>query len=167
MLERSVSHGESKGIMAYQSLWMAYLSEVYLGAGRVDDAARLAQRALALSREHRERGHEAWTLRLLGELHAARAPVDLAAARSALGQALALGEELGMRPLAAHCRLGLGRVARRAGDRGTGARRSGRGDRPLRRAGHARLGRAGARGGRARLTRAAIAPPPTRRAVSA
>jgi hypothetical protein len=31
--------------------------------------------------------------------------------------ALALAEELGMRPLAAHCHLGLGKLSRRAGQR--------------------------------------------------
>jgi hypothetical protein len=35
-------------------------------------------------------------------------------------QAMAMAEARGMRPLAAHCRLGLGRVSRRVGD-GAGA----------------------------------------------
>jgi hypothetical protein len=83
----------------------------------VDDAARLAQRALSLSRGHRERAHEAWGLRLLGEVHGAGDRADLAAARTAFGQAITLGEALGMRPLVAHCRLGLGKLERRVGDR--------------------------------------------------
>ena len=37
-------------------------------------------------------------------------------------EALALAEALGMRPLVARCHLGLGRLARRAGDAGTAAR---------------------------------------------
>jgi class 3 adenylate cyclase/tetratricopeptide (TPR) repeat protein len=116
MLEQAIAHGEAKGIMAYHSLWMAYMSEVYLRAGRVDDAARLAERALALSRGHRERGHEAWALRLVGLVHAARERPDLDAGRKAFGEAVALAETLRMRPLVAHCRLGMARLERKAGD---------------------------------------------------
>ena len=38
-------------------------------------------------------------------------------ADAAYRQALALAEELGMRPLVAHCHLGLGKLYRRTGDR--------------------------------------------------
>jgi class 3 adenylate cyclase/tetratricopeptide (TPR) repeat protein len=116
VLEQAIAHVEAKGIMAYRSLWMAYLSEAYLRAGRLDEAARFAQRALALSHEHRERGHEAWALRLRGEVLTARDGEDRDAARAAFTQAIALAGELGMRPLVAHGRLGLGRLERRAGD---------------------------------------------------
>jgi len=116
ILEQAVGHGETKGIMAYSSLWMSYLSEAYLRAGRMQEAARLSQRALTLCRDHRERGHEAWALRLQGEVHAARDPVEADAGRAAFTQAIALGEELGIRPLVAHCRLGLGRLELRAGN---------------------------------------------------
>ncbi|PYO59146.1 MAG: hypothetical protein DMD83_00410 [Candidatus Rokuibacteriota bacterium] len=116
MLEQAVAHAEGKGIMAYRSLWMAYLSEAYLRAGRLDDAARFAEQALTFSRDHRERGHEAWALRLLGEVHAVCDGADADAARAAYSQAIALGERLGMRPLVAHGRLGLGKLEREAGD---------------------------------------------------
>jgi hypothetical protein len=45
-------------------------------------------------------------LRVLGELGAQRG--DRSGARANFSAALALAEELGMRPLAAHCRDGLG-----------------------------------------------------------
>jgi hypothetical protein len=42
-------------------------------------------------------------------------PPDIAPAAAHYQQALALAEELGMRPLMAHCYLGLGRLSSRAG----------------------------------------------------
>jgi hypothetical protein len=61
-----------------------------------------------------------YALRLLGLAAAERQPPDLERARAHHAEALALADELGMRPLAARCHLGLGRLARRAGD-GAGA----------------------------------------------
>ena len=58
--------------------------------------------------------NEAWVLRLLGEIAAQANPLQPAAAQ--YGQALARADELGMRPLAAHCHLGLGKVSRRTGE---------------------------------------------------
>ena len=47
-------------------------------------------------------------LRLLGEIAAQRQPPDAESAAAAYRQAMTLADELGMRPLAAHCHLGLG-----------------------------------------------------------
>ena len=55
-------------------------------------------------------------LRLLGEIAAREDPLDIGKAENHYRQALALAEELGMRPLIAHCHLGLGKLYRRAGD---------------------------------------------------
>jgi tetratricopeptide (TPR) repeat protein len=49
-------------------------------------------------------------LRLLGEVHARHDPPEVEAAATHYRQALALAKELGMRPLQAHCHLGLGRL---------------------------------------------------------
>jgi tetratricopeptide (TPR) repeat protein len=95
-------------LLADQSLRVAYLSEAYLLAGRMDDAIPFARRALQLSRNHKERGHEAWALRLLGEIASHPDPPDLETAEGHYRQAMALAGELGMRPLLAHCHLGLG-----------------------------------------------------------
>jgi tetratricopeptide (TPR) repeat protein len=89
-------------------LWMAYLSEAYLLAGRRDEAIRLAGRALERSRQHNELGNQAWVLRLLGEIAMHRSPPEVEPADHHYRQALALAEELGMRLLMAHCHLGLG-----------------------------------------------------------
>jgi len=107
----------SKGTVPQQSICVSWLSAAYLLAGRVDDAMRLAQRALELCHAHRYRGHEAWALRLLGEIAAQRHPPEVAQAEAAYRQALALAEELGMRPLQAHCHHGLGTLYAKTGQR--------------------------------------------------
>ena len=86
----------------------------YLRAGRIDEAASHAREALALTRRLRARGSEAHALCLAG---------DVALAGGAEGaegyyrEALALAGELGMRPLVAHCQLGLGKLHARTGKR--------------------------------------------------
>ena len=87
---------------------MAHLGEAYLLAGRIEDASQQAQQALERSRDLKQRGHEAYALRLLGEIAAQRQPPDVESAAAAYRQAMTLADELGMRPLAAHCHLGLG-----------------------------------------------------------
>ena len=72
---------------------------------------------MALARERGQRGYEAWALRLLGEIAPRRDPPDVETAEGHYRQAMALAEELGMRPLIAHCHLGLGKLSRRTGDR--------------------------------------------------
>ena len=86
-------------------------------AGRLEEAHALAERALALAREHQERGNQAYALRLLGEIAAHRDPPDVDAAATHYHQALALAEELGMRPLQAHCHRGLGTLYATVGQR--------------------------------------------------
>jgi tetratricopeptide (TPR) repeat protein len=77
-------------------------------AGRLEEAQALAERALALARAHQERGNEAYALRLLGEIAARREPPEAELAEVHYQQALALADDLGMRPLLAHCHRGLG-----------------------------------------------------------
>jgi class 3 adenylate cyclase/tetratricopeptide (TPR) repeat protein len=95
-------------------LWQ---SEAYLLAGRVGEARLLALQALDLVRTRKERGHEAWTLRLLGEIAAQRELQNAEQAEASYRQALALAKELGMRPLQAHCHLGLGTLYAKTGQR--------------------------------------------------
>jgi tetratricopeptide (TPR) repeat protein len=99
-----------------RSLRTIRLSEAYLLAGREGDARAAAQRALGLARQHKERGHEAYTLRLLGEIAAREDPLDIGKTENHYRQALTLAEELGMRPLVAHCHVGLGKLYGRSGD---------------------------------------------------
>ena len=84
------------------------LGEAQLLAGRLEAAQALAERALALTWEHQERGSQAWALRLLGDIAARREPSVLEPAEAHYRQALTLADELGMRPLQTHCHRGLG-----------------------------------------------------------
>jgi tetratricopeptide (TPR) repeat protein len=90
------------------SLWIAWLSEGYMLAGRLANAMPLARQALDLARDGRERGCEAWALRLLGEIHSHQDSLDADQTAAHYRQAFALAEALGMRPLQAHCHRGLG-----------------------------------------------------------
>jgi class 3 adenylate cyclase/tetratricopeptide (TPR) repeat protein len=96
--------------VVYQALCCLPLGEAQLLAGRLEEAHALAERALTLARAHQERGHEAYALRLLGDIAARHEPPESNRAGDYYRQALALAEELGMRPLVAHCHLGLGKL---------------------------------------------------------
>jgi tetratricopeptide (TPR) repeat protein len=77
-------------------------------AGHLEEAHALAERALAHARRQQAQGLQAYALRLLGEIAARRDPPDTVQATAHYQQALALADELGMRPLVAHCHRGLG-----------------------------------------------------------
>ena len=113
MLER-VATGSR---MFFHALVLTELSEALLLVGRVDEASALAGRLLELSRTHTGRGYQAHAYRLLGEVAMRREPPDVDQAAAHYRQALALAEELGMRPLQAHCHLGLGTLYARTGQR--------------------------------------------------
>jgi tetratricopeptide (TPR) repeat protein len=85
-------------------------------AGQFDEALALAQRVLAFARERGQRGMGAWSLRLLAEIASHRDPPTIAESEKSYAEALALAEELEMRPLAARCHLGLGRLYRKTGE---------------------------------------------------
>jgi tetratricopeptide (TPR) repeat protein len=97
--------------------FVVWWGEAYLLAGQLDEAYTQAQRGLELSRAHQERGDEAYALRLLGEVAAQRHPPDCEQAGDYYRQALALADELGMRPLQAHCHRGLGTLYAKIGQR--------------------------------------------------
>jgi class 3 adenylate cyclase/tetratricopeptide (TPR) repeat protein len=117
LLEHGVEQATATRAMAWHSLLVAWLAQARLLAARHDDAAHLAARALNVSREHRERGNQAWALRILGEIALHREPPEIEQAEVHYREARALAEELGMRPLVAHCHLGLGKLHGRTGDR--------------------------------------------------
>jgi len=120
LLEQAAEHGRAIGFMHGHSLVLALLAEGYLRAQRLDDASGTADESLALARKLGERGWEAWAWRLGAEVVARREPLDLATVEARFAEARALVTELGMRPLLAHCRLGLGTVYTRAGRRDEG-----------------------------------------------
>jgi tetratricopeptide (TPR) repeat protein len=102
-------------LIAYQALCGLSLGEAQMLAGHLEEAHVLAERALAHAREHQEHGNQAYALRLLGDIAARRDPPEGEPAVAHYQQALALAEALGMRPLVAHCSLGLGTLYARLG----------------------------------------------------
>jgi DNA-binding SARP family transcriptional activator len=102
---------------AQQAFPFLWLGEAHLLAGRLPEADERARQALALAETRRERGHEAHALRLQAEIAARREPADAALAERLYRRAIAVAEELGMPPLVARCRLGLGLLYARAGQR--------------------------------------------------
>jgi tetratricopeptide (TPR) repeat protein len=108
LLQQAVEQSPSTGISAGYSRRVTYLGEAYLLAGRMDEAAALARRALASARDLKARGNEAYALWLLAEIPAHQDPPAAEVAEDPYRQALVLAEELGMRPLVAHCHRSLG-----------------------------------------------------------
>ena len=115
LLEQAVQQTTAMRRQDGRSLWVAHQSEATLLAGRPEEALALAQQALELARSHHERGHEAWILRLLGDIAARREPLEVDLAAAHYRQALALAADLGMRPLQAHCHHGLGMLYAQSG----------------------------------------------------
>jgi tetratricopeptide (TPR) repeat protein len=76
--------------------------------GRIEEAHAFAEHALTLAHKLQERQSRIYRLRLLGEIAVHCEPLDADQTEGHCQQALALAEELGMRPLQAHCHLGLG-----------------------------------------------------------
>jgi tetratricopeptide (TPR) repeat protein len=103
-VEQAVAMGRPWGL----AFAVAWLSEAYLLAGRLEDAHTRAAQAVDLTRQYQQRGNQAWALWLLGESTARQTSPAVEAAAGHYRQALTLAEGLGMRPLQAHCHRGLG-----------------------------------------------------------
>src|SRR5262249_16836225 len=113
---RSATTMSSMGVgHAMQLVW---LGEASLLEGRLDEARRRAQDAVALAQKHQERGHEAWALHLLSAVLArGDDPSDPEKAEDHQRAAVALAAELGMRPLVAHGHFALGQLFLKGGRR--------------------------------------------------
>ncbi len=115
MLEESLRALEAMGHTVGQSVQLVYLGAAYMLTDRLDDALAVARRALTVARDHGHRNAEAKALQLLGDI-AVRGDSMEGAARHD-GDALALAEELEMRPLVAHCHLAFGSLYAGTGKR--------------------------------------------------
>ena len=103
-------------IVPDHALWATWLGEAYLAAGRIADARRTVSgcrwrepsrsRSAAIARTR----YAPWARSRRSE-----EPPDAEEAERCYREALALAEELEMRPLQAHCHLGLGKLYRRVG----------------------------------------------------
>jgi tetratricopeptide (TPR) repeat protein len=112
-----VEQTTSSGRLSGQPPLLFTLGEAQLRAGRLEAARTLAVRALDQAHTYQERGHEAYALRLLGDIAAHCDPPQVEEADTSYRRALALAEELGMRPLQAHCHRGFGTLYATTGQR--------------------------------------------------
>jgi tetratricopeptide (TPR) repeat protein len=108
LLTQALEQATATAMASHQALCRLSLGEAQLLAGCPEEAHTLVERALALAQEHQERGHQAYALRLLGDIAALQDPLKAELAEGYFRQALTLADELGMRPLQAHCHSGLG-----------------------------------------------------------
>jgi tetratricopeptide (TPR) repeat protein len=115
LLEQAISQAASAQQMLFHTPAVVHLGEAYLLAGRVDEAWVSATRALELARAHKERAHQAWAWWVQGEVAACAEPASTEQSVALYQQALARAEELQMRPLQAHCHLGIGTAYSRTG----------------------------------------------------
>jgi tetratricopeptide (TPR) repeat protein len=110
LLEEGISESIRTNALQNRAHLVAWLSEVCRLTGHYDEAWQHAQQVLDVARQQKTRGGEVLALHQLGVVHAYADPPDAAQAETHYQQALALAEALGMRPLVAHCHLGLGRL---------------------------------------------------------
>jgi len=90
------------------------LGRACLLLGRLDEAQRLSDRAVEFLSS--QPGSAAHALHLLGDIATHPDRFDAASGAAHYCQALTLAEPRGMRPLVAHCHLGLGKLYRRTGN---------------------------------------------------
>jgi tetratricopeptide (TPR) repeat protein len=117
LVEAALAGLMSRNQRSLCSLFGTWLGEIAILEGHLAEAQKQGELALALAHRHRQRGNEASALRLLGEVSARRDPLESAVAEVAFRDASAMGAQLGMKPLVAHCHLGLGKLSRRTGQR--------------------------------------------------
>jgi tetratricopeptide (TPR) repeat protein len=115
LLTQAIEQTMAKETVEEQVRCSLSLGEAQMLAGHLEEAYTLAEQALAHAREHQEHGHQAYALRLLGDIAAQREPPESEPAADHYRWAIALAEELGMRPLQAHCHRSLGTLYTRTG----------------------------------------------------
>ena len=124
----------------YEPVWTKVVAAAgYQRAGRLQRAAEVAESALAQALERGEAGTAAWASYVLGDTAAASNPPETVMAEHHYRAALAGAESLGLRPLVAHCHLGLGTLYRRTGDEREGRGAPGHRDDDVPRDGHGLL----------------------------
>jgi class 3 adenylate cyclase/tetratricopeptide (TPR) repeat protein len=111
--EQLLERQTARGIFAHRGWAYHAVGRACLLLGRLEEARRLGQRSVESSQ--RQPGFAAHALSLLGDIatHPERFEAESGAAH--YRDALALAELHGMRPLVAHCHLGLGKLYRRTG----------------------------------------------------
>jgi tetratricopeptide (TPR) repeat protein len=105
----------ARGLFAYRGWDYHSLGRAALRLGRPDEARRLGDRAVESSLGHH--GFAAHARHLLGDIATHPNRFDAQSGEAHYREALALAEPRGMRPLVAHCHLGLGKLYQRIGNR--------------------------------------------------
>jgi class 3 adenylate cyclase/DNA-binding SARP family transcriptional activator len=113
--ERRVERQAERGFVGLLGPRYRLLGRAAFALGRLDEAQRLGE--VALESLPRRPGWAAHGLHLLGDVAAHPDRFDAERGEACYRQALALAEPRGMRPLVAHCHLGLGKLYRRTGTR--------------------------------------------------
>jgi tetratricopeptide (TPR) repeat protein len=103
------------GIVGYRGWVQHALGRACLLLGRLDEARDLGDRVVETSQRHP--GFAAHALHLLGDVATHHDRFDAEGGEAHYRQALALAAPRGMRPLIAHCHLGLGKLYCRTGKR--------------------------------------------------
>jgi tetratricopeptide (TPR) repeat protein len=105
----------ARGIVLHRGWDYHSLGRACLVLGQLDEARRLGDRAVESCPHHP--GFAAHALHLLGDIAAHPDRFEAENGQAYYERALALAEPRGMRPLVAHCHLGLGKLYRRTGKR--------------------------------------------------
>jgi class 3 adenylate cyclase/tetratricopeptide (TPR) repeat protein len=113
--ERLLEREAERGIMGHRGWAYHSLGRACLRLGQLDDARHLADRAVESASRHL--GYAAHALHLLGDIATHPDRFDASRGEAHYRQALTLAGPRGMRPLVAHCHLGLGKLHRRTGKR--------------------------------------------------
>jgi DNA-binding SARP family transcriptional activator/tetratricopeptide (TPR) repeat protein len=105
----------------YATCFLEQLGRALLVEGEIDEAHALAARSLAQARERGERGWEAYSQWLLGDVAARRDYRDVEIAERHYHEAITIATTLAMRPLLARAHRGLGTLYDRAAGKGASA----------------------------------------------
>jgi tetratricopeptide (TPR) repeat protein len=104
----------ARGVVAHRGWAYGAVGRAYLLLGQLDEARSLGDRAVESARRYP--GFTAHALHLLGDIASHSDRFDAEAGAAHYREALALARRHGMRPLAAHCHLGLGKLYRQIGE---------------------------------------------------
>ena len=111
--EQLLEHQAARGVVGHRGWAYGAVSRACLLLGLLDEARCMADRSVESSQ--RQSGFAAHALLLLGDVTSHPDRFDAASSAIHYKEALALAERHGMRPLVAHCHLGLSKLYRRTG----------------------------------------------------
>ena len=152
LLTQAMEQATATETVDFQALCRLSLGEAQLLAGRLEEAQTLAERALALAREHQERATRRMPCASSARLPRIAIPRRSSRPKPTTSRPSPWPSELGMRPLQAHCHRGLGHLVCQDRPAGAGPHRTVHRHRAVPRHGHDVLaapggGGAGAGGG--------------------